>query len=43
MPIRVAVAEDNALLLDGLARLISATSDLELVGTAATLDELLRD
>ncbi len=41
MDIRVAVAEDNALLLDGLARLISATSDLELVGTAATLDELL--
>ncbi len=41
MPIRVAIAEDNALLLDGLARLISATSDLELAGTATTLDELL--
>ena len=41
MPIRVAIAEDNALLRDGLARLISSTADFELVGTAASYDELL--
>ena len=36
MPIRVVIAEDNALLRDGLARLISSTDDFDLVGTAAT-------
>jgi DNA-binding NarL/FixJ family response regulator len=41
VPIRVAIAEDNALLRDGLARLISSTDDFELAGTAATYDELL--
>jgi len=41
VPIRVAIAEDNVLLRDGLARLISSTSDFELVGTAASYDELL--
>lgn len=41
MPIRIAIAEDNALLRDGLARLISSTPDFELVGTSGTLDELL--
>ncbi len=41
MPIRVAIAEDNALLRDGLARLIASTADFELVGTAASYDELL--
>ncbi|MEA3184249.1 MAG: hypothetical protein QOC57_261 [Ilumatobacteraceae bacterium] len=41
MPIRVAVAEDNVLLRDGLARLISSTADFELAGTAASYDELL--
>ncbi|HEY7627146.1 MAG TPA: response regulator transcription factor [Ilumatobacteraceae bacterium] len=40
-PIRVAIAEDNALLRDGLARLISSTKGFELVGTAASYDELL--
>jgi len=40
-PIRVAIAEDNALLRDGLARLISSTKGFELAGTAATYDELL--
>jgi DNA-binding NarL/FixJ family response regulator len=39
--IAVAIAEDNALLRDGLARLISSTKDFELVGTAASYDELL--
>ncbi len=41
MPIRVAIAEDNALLRDGLARLISSTSGFELAGTAGSYDELL--
>lgn len=41
MPIRVVIAEDNALLRDGLARLISSTADLELAGTSANYDELL--
>lgn len=41
MPIRVAVAEDNALLRDGLSRLISSTDGLELVGTSGSYDELL--
>ena len=41
MPIGVAIAEDNALLRDGLARLISSTKDFTLVGTAASYDELL--
>lgn len=41
MSIRVAIAEDNALLRDGLARLVKSTSDFELAGTAASYDELL--
>jgi DNA-binding NarL/FixJ family response regulator len=41
VPIRVVVAEDNTLLRDGLTRLIEAASDLELVGTCGSLDELL--
>ena len=41
MPIRVAIAEDNALLRDGLARLLTATDGFELAGSAATYDELL--
>jgi DNA-binding NarL/FixJ family response regulator len=41
MSIRVAVAEDNALLRDGLARLIASTPDFELVGTAGSYDDLL--
>ncbi len=41
MPIRIAIAEDNALLRDGLARLISSTDGFELVGTAVSYDELL--
>jgi DNA-binding NarL/FixJ family response regulator len=41
VPIRVAIAEDNALLRDGLARLIASTAGFELVGTAASYDELL--
>jgi DNA-binding NarL/FixJ family response regulator len=39
--IRVLIAEDNALLRDGLSRLISATPDLELAGSCGSLDELL--
>jgi DNA-binding NarL/FixJ family response regulator len=38
--IRVVIAEDNALLREGLGRVVSGASDMELVGTAADLDEL---
>lgn len=41
MPIRVVIAEDNALLREGLARLISSTKDLVLAGTATNFDELI--
>jgi DNA-binding NarL/FixJ family response regulator len=37
----VVVAEDNALLLDGMARLISSQPDLELAGLAADLPGLI--
>jgi DNA-binding NarL/FixJ family response regulator len=40
MPIRIVVAEDNALLRDGLTRLIASVSDFELVGACGTYDEL---
>ncbi|WP_181782932.1 response regulator transcription factor [Pseudonocardia pini] len=40
MTIRVALAEDNALLRHGLARLIDGTPDLTLVGSAADLPAL---
>lgn len=39
--IRVLLAEDNALLRQGLQRLLSHSSDLELVATAGSLPELL--
>jgi DNA-binding NarL/FixJ family response regulator len=39
--IRVAVAEDNALLRDGLARLLGGEDDFDLVGTAVDLPSLL--
>jgi DNA-binding NarL/FixJ family response regulator len=39
--IRVVIAEDNALLRDGLARLVSSTDGLEMVGTATDYEELL--
>ena len=35
--IRVALAEDNVLLREGVARLVSAQPDFEIVGTQATL------
>ena len=38
--IRVALAEDNVLLREGVSRLVSANQDLELVGTASDLPEL---
>ncbi len=41
--IRVVVAEDNALLRDGLTRLITATAGFELVGAATSYDELIVD
>ena len=41
MSIRVVVAEDNALLRDGLVRLIRSTKDLSLVGAGGTYDELI--
>jgi DNA-binding NarL/FixJ family response regulator len=39
--IRVVLAEDNALLREGISKLIGAHDDLELVGIAANLPELL--
>ena len=39
--IRVALAEDNALLREGIARIIEGEADLDLVGRAANLPELL--
>jgi DNA-binding NarL/FixJ family response regulator len=39
--IRVALAEDNVLLREGVSRLVAATEDFELVGTASDLPELL--
>ena len=41
VPIRIAVAEDNALLRDGLARLITSIAEFKLAGTAGSYDELL--
>ena len=38
--IKVALAEDNVLLREGVSRLVAATQDFELVGTAADLPEL---
>jgi DNA-binding NarL/FixJ family response regulator len=40
-PIRVVLAEDNALLRDGVSRLLASQGDLELVGAAADLPSLL--
>ena len=39
--IRLVLAEDNALLREGISRLIDAQDDLELVGTASDLPQLL--
>jgi DNA-binding NarL/FixJ family response regulator len=39
--IRVALAEDNVLLREGVSRLVSSDEDFELVGTASDLPELL--
>jgi DNA-binding NarL/FixJ family response regulator len=39
--VRVVLAEDNALLRQGLTRLVDASPDLELVGTATDRDALL--
>jgi DNA-binding NarL/FixJ family response regulator len=41
VPIRVVLAEDNALLRSGLARLVEHATDLELVGTAGDLPGLV--
>jgi DNA-binding NarL/FixJ family response regulator len=40
MSIRVVVGEDNALLRDGLARLIASVADFELAGCCGSYDEL---
>jgi DNA-binding NarL/FixJ family response regulator len=40
VPIRVALAEDNTLLREGIARLIERADDVELVGTAVDLPTL---
>ena len=39
--IRVALAEDNVLLREGVSRLVSANEEFELVGTAPDLPQLL--
>ena len=39
--IRVALAEDNVLLREGISRLVAANDDFELVGTASDLPQLL--
>jgi DNA-binding NarL/FixJ family response regulator len=39
--IRVALAEDNVLLREGISRLVAGKEEFELVGTAADLPELL--
>ncbi len=41
MGIRIVIAEDNALLREGLVQLVERTPDLDLVGRAADLPELL--
>jgi DNA-binding NarL/FixJ family response regulator len=41
MTIRLVLAEDNALLRQGLVRLVEADPELDLVGTASDLPELL--
>ena len=41
--IRVALAEDNVLLREGVSRLVSAHPDLELVGTASDLATAVLD
>ena len=41
MPLRVVFAEDNYLVREGTAALLSTADEVEIVGTAATLDELL--
>jgi DNA-binding NarL/FixJ family response regulator len=41
MALRVVLAEDNALLRDGMARLIKSQPDLELTGVAADFPELI--
>jgi DNA-binding NarL/FixJ family response regulator len=40
-PVRVALAEDNVLLREGISRLVAANEDFELVGVAADLPQLL--
>jgi DNA-binding NarL/FixJ family response regulator len=39
--IRVVLAEDNVLLREGLARLVSATAEFEVTGTASSLPQLV--
>ncbi|HEV2427324.1 MAG TPA: response regulator transcription factor, partial [Acidimicrobiales bacterium] len=41
MAIRVVLAEDNALLREGISRLIGEVEDFELVATAASLPDLI--
>jgi DNA-binding NarL/FixJ family response regulator len=42
MPIRVAIAEDNLMVREGLERIIAASPELELVAACRDLDELER-
>ena len=42
MPIRVAIAEDNLMVREGLERIVAAGPDLELVAGCRDLDELER-
>jgi DNA-binding NarL/FixJ family response regulator len=41
VPIRVIFAEDSPLLREGVARLLSASNEVELLGTCGSYDELI--
>jgi DNA-binding NarL/FixJ family response regulator len=41
MPLRVVFAEDNYLVREGTAALLSTADEIQIVGTAASLDELI--
>jgi DNA-binding NarL/FixJ family response regulator len=42
MALRIVLAEDNFLVREGIRRMLTSDSDLDVVGTAGDLDELLR-
>ena len=42
MPIRVAVADDNVIVREGVAQLLASTPEVEVVATCGDGDDLLR-